>query len=110
MTHGFDDEGRQFDAHGNLRDWWTPADAKAFDTRGNVFNNNRQYDRAIEDYNEAVRLDPKFAQAFMDRGVAHYFKGEYVGAVKDYDAAIALSLGESRIIAAGSTPSRKPSR
>lgn len=33
LTHGFDDEGRQFDAHGNLKDWWTPADAAAFDQR-----------------------------------------------------------------------------
>jgi endothelin-converting enzyme/putative endopeptidase len=33
LTHGFDDEGRQFDAHGNLRDWWTPADAKEFESR-----------------------------------------------------------------------------
>jgi putative endopeptidase len=33
LTHGFDDEGRQFDAKGNLRDWWTPADARAFDER-----------------------------------------------------------------------------
>jgi putative endopeptidase len=31
LTHGFDDQGRQYDAKGNLRDWWTPADAKAFD-------------------------------------------------------------------------------
>jgi putative endopeptidase len=30
MTHGFDDEGRQFDAKGNLRDWWTEEDAKNF--------------------------------------------------------------------------------
>jgi putative endopeptidase len=30
MTHGFDDQGRQFDAKGNLRDWWTPEDAKNF--------------------------------------------------------------------------------
>lgn len=30
MTHGFDDSGRQFDANGNLRDWWTPEDAEAF--------------------------------------------------------------------------------
>ena len=34
LTHGFDDEGRKFDAQGNLRDWWTPADAKAYDERG----------------------------------------------------------------------------
>ncbi|HLK51376.1 MAG TPA: M13 family metallopeptidase [Bryobacteraceae bacterium] len=33
LTHGFDDQGRQFDAKGNLRDWWTEADAKAFEER-----------------------------------------------------------------------------
>ncbi|HEY6292481.1 MAG TPA: M13 family metallopeptidase [Terriglobia bacterium] len=33
MTHGFDDEGRQFDAQGNLRDWWTPEDEKRFNER-----------------------------------------------------------------------------
>jgi putative endopeptidase len=33
MTHGFDDQGRKFDAQGNLRDWWTPEDAKNFDER-----------------------------------------------------------------------------
>ena len=33
LTHAFDDEGRQFDAQGNLKDWWTPADAKAFEER-----------------------------------------------------------------------------
>jgi len=34
ITHGFDDEGRKFDANGNLRDWWTTADAKAYEERG----------------------------------------------------------------------------
>jgi endothelin-converting enzyme/putative endopeptidase len=33
LTHGFDDEGRQFDAKGNLRDWWTKQDADAFTQR-----------------------------------------------------------------------------
>jgi putative endopeptidase len=33
MTHGFDDEGRKFDAQGNLRDWWTPEDEKNFTER-----------------------------------------------------------------------------
>jgi len=33
LTHGFDDEGRHFDAHGNLRDFWTPEDAKKFEQR-----------------------------------------------------------------------------
>ena len=43
MTHGFDDSGRQFDKDGNLRDWWTAADADGFNKRANVlkeyFNN-----------------------------------------------------------------------
>jgi putative endopeptidase len=38
LTHGFDDEGRQFDAQGNLRDWWTPEDAKEFQTRANCIS------------------------------------------------------------------------
>jgi putative endopeptidase len=33
MTHGFDDQGRKSDAKGNLKDWWTPADAKAYEAR-----------------------------------------------------------------------------
>jgi putative endopeptidase len=33
LTHGFDDQGRKFDGEGNLRDWWTPADGKAYDER-----------------------------------------------------------------------------
>jgi putative endopeptidase len=37
LTHGFDDKGRQFDAHGNLADWWTEADAKAFEDRAACF-------------------------------------------------------------------------
>jgi endothelin-converting enzyme/putative endopeptidase len=37
LTHGFDDQGRQFDAQGNLRDWWTEEDAKAFEKRAQCF-------------------------------------------------------------------------
>ena len=43
MTHGFDDQGRQFDKEGNLKDWWTAEDAERFNTRAQVmvdfFNN-----------------------------------------------------------------------
>ena len=42
MTHGFDDQGRQYDSQGNLRDWWTPADAAEFTKRAAVVG--RQYD------------------------------------------------------------------
>jgi putative endopeptidase len=34
LTHDFDDQGRKFDIKGNLRDWWTPEDAKEYETRG----------------------------------------------------------------------------
>jgi endothelin-converting enzyme/putative endopeptidase len=33
LTHGFDDEGRQFDGNGNLEDWWTPEDGRKFDQK-----------------------------------------------------------------------------
>ena len=33
ITHGFDDQGRRFDAEGNLVDWWNEVDAREFDTR-----------------------------------------------------------------------------
>ena len=43
MTHGFDDEGRQFDAAGNLRDWWTPKSAAEFKKRSGAI---------VQQYNE----------------------------------------------------------
>lgn len=36
MTHGFDDQGRQYDKNGNLQDWWTAEDATKFEERANV--------------------------------------------------------------------------
>jgi predicted metalloendopeptidase len=37
LTHGFDDEGRRYDEHGNLRDWWRPEDAAGFTIRAQCF-------------------------------------------------------------------------
>jgi putative endopeptidase len=45
LTHGFDDEGRQFDAQGNLRDWWTAEDAKAFEQRASCISD--QYSQYV---------------------------------------------------------------
>jgi putative endopeptidase len=42
ITHGFDDQGRKVDANGQLRDWWTPEDAKRFDAEAAKFG--AQYD------------------------------------------------------------------
>jgi len=43
LTHGFDDEGRQYDAKGNLRDWWTKSDAAEFQKRASCIAD--QYSR-----------------------------------------------------------------
>ena len=56
-----------------------PDNAESYEIRANIFNNTGKYDRAIEDYNEALRLKPHFALAYADRGAAWYFKGEFRG-------------------------------
>jgi putative endopeptidase len=45
ITHGFDDEGRQFDEQGNLKNWWSPADSAQFMTRAQVLV--RQFNRMV---------------------------------------------------------------
>ncbi len=49
LTHGFDDEGRQFDAHGNLRDWWTPEDGKAFEQRASCISDQYSQYTVVDD-------------------------------------------------------------
>jgi putative endopeptidase len=45
MTHGFDDQGRQFDATGNLRDWWSPESAAKFKERSQaIINQYSEYE------------------------------------------------------------------
>ena len=45
LTHGFDDQGRQFDAKGNLKDWWTPEDEKNYDARAAIVE--KQFDNYV---------------------------------------------------------------
>jgi putative endopeptidase len=49
LTHGFDDEGRQFDAHGNLRDWWTAEDGKEFVKRASCISDQYSNYTVIDD-------------------------------------------------------------
>ncbi len=49
LVHGFDDEGRQFDGDGNLRDWWTAADAAAFEERAQCIRDQYASYRVIDD-------------------------------------------------------------
>jgi endothelin-converting enzyme/putative endopeptidase len=55
LTHGFDDQGRRFDADGNLRDWWTPADGTAFDERATCVADQYSGYTAVDD----VKLNGK---------------------------------------------------
>jgi len=55
LTHGFDDEGRQFDAKGNLRDWWTARDASEFEKRAGCLVDEYSSFKAVDD----VKLNGK---------------------------------------------------
>ena len=63
LTHGFDDEGRHYDARGNLRDWWTKDASKAFDARAQCVT--KQFDQyvAVDDIhvNGALTLGENIA-------------------------------------------------
>ena len=49
LTHGFDDEGRKFDAKGNMTDWWTADDAKKFESRAGCLVNEYGSFTAVDD-------------------------------------------------------------
>ena len=49
LTHGFDDEGRQFDARGNLKDWWTKTDAAEFEKRAGCISDQYSQYTVIDD-------------------------------------------------------------
>jgi tetratricopeptide (TPR) repeat protein len=62
----------------------------AYNNRGNAYFAKKDYDRAIADYTEAIRLDPKYALAYSNRGTAYKAKGNYDLAIADYTEAIRL--------------------
>jgi tetratricopeptide (TPR) repeat protein len=64
--------------------------AEAFANRGLAYRLRGEYDRAIQDYNQAIKLNAKSAAAYNNRGVAYDHKGEYDRAIQDYDQAIKL--------------------
>jgi len=59
MTHGFDDEGRQFDKEGNLSDWWTADDAKRFEEHTKVL---------VDYFNQIVVIDSVHANGALTLG------------------------------------------
>jgi endothelin-converting enzyme/putative endopeptidase len=66
MTHGFDDEGRNFDAKGNLKNWWTEADGANFALRGKCIADEYSGFVAIDDLHEKGELEE--GEAIADLG------------------------------------------
>jgi putative endopeptidase len=71
LTHGFDDQGRKFDAHGNLRDWWTAEDAKQYDERGKCISD--EYTQDVPDAGAGVKQNGLLTQGedTADNGGIH---------------------------------------
>src|SRR6185312_2905379 len=65
--------------------------AIAFNNRGNAWHAKKDYDRAIADYYQAIKLDPKYARAFYNRGISYGEQGKTDRAIQDYDRAIELN-------------------
>ncbi len=57
---------------------------------GNAAYESGEYERAIQDLDEAIRLDPQYAFAYNNRGIAYRLLGQYNRAIQDYDEAIRL--------------------
>jgi endothelin-converting enzyme/putative endopeptidase len=71
LTHGFDDQGRKFDAQGNLRDWWTAEDAKQYDERGKCISD--EYTQEVPDAGPGVKQNGLLTQGedTADNGGIH---------------------------------------
>ena len=68
--------------------------ATAFDNRGVAYRLKGEYDRALQDYEQAIQLNPSNANAYNNRGIIYRIKGEYGRAIADYDEAIWLKKGD----------------
>jgi putative endopeptidase len=74
LTHGFDDEGRHYDAAGNLRDWWQPSDSVTF---------SKQAARIVAQYNGYIQVDTFHVNGSLTEGENI---ADYGGVLTGYDA------------------------
>jgi putative endopeptidase len=82
ITHGFDDQGRKFDADGNLRDWWTVADAAAYDQRDKCIQD--EYTQDVPEAGPGVRQNGKLSagEDTADNGGVHIALAGLEGTLK----------------------------
>jgi endothelin-converting enzyme/putative endopeptidase len=113
LTHGFDDQGRQFDAKGNLRDWWTEADAKAFEEHADCLVKQYGGYTAVDD----VKLNGKLTlgENTADNGglrlaymaLMDSYKGKEPAAIDGFTAEQRFFLGFGQIWCENETPESK---
>lgn len=95
MTHGFDDEGRQFDAQGNLTDWWSPESTARFKERSQAI---------VKQFSAYVPIDDLHINGELTQGenIAD------LGGVKLAYAALQKALaGQPRAVIGGYTPEQR---
>jgi putative endopeptidase len=96
LTHGFDDEGRHYDAAGNLRDWWVPSDSVKF---------TEQAQRMVDQFNSYVQVDTIHVNGKLTLGENI---ADYGGLLTAYDAMErALNRSGQRQLVEGFTPEQR---
>jgi len=95
VTHGFDDEGRQFDAQGNLRDWWTKQDETRF---------NERAQRMVDQFDAYTVLDSLHinGKATLGENIA-----DLGGVLNGYDAFKRTAEGQADTLIDGLTPDQR---
>jgi putative endopeptidase len=96
LTHGFDDQGRKFDADGKLNDWWTAEDAKTFEARAKVLG--EQYSKFEPAPGAKVNGELTMGENIADLGGVVIALDAYRASLKDKPAPVIDGLtGEQRV-------------
>ena len=72
--------------------------AIAYAHRGGAWGTKREYDRAIESFDQAIRLAPSFAGGYVGRALTYEFKGQFDRAIEDYNQAIRLDPTDDSLV------------